>query len=360
MDKSSVGPKWGLNVPANKKKGENEEQKKVSSSSPEARPLLSKPRKDLAEEPDSSSYASLPVSEFGAAMLSSMKLTRPLEREDSKPIQYVPRPVGLGLGASQVTDVSKLKQRKPVELALGLKLDAEEERVFKSKSPGNEMLSRHANYVGIDERAPKRIKLVIEVGSKVSILSGRHQGLTGKVVKASKDGLSWMVELDVNREIVLVDKRDVQLAALQKPEKQTESERKADNSASWLFPGLKVRIVSKNSFERGKFYNVKGIILDVHGHSECSLRLLSSSSASKEQKILPAVPQWALETCVPRQADPTRATVLYLKAGDYCHSPFRILQLDDSKSEAVIQLEDDFTVVICAKYDDICEFVQIY
>ena len=331
-------------------------------------PLLSKPLKELAEEPDSSSYASLPVSEFGAAMLQSMSASSSKtskKHSESKPIQYVPRPLGLGLGASQVTDLSKLKQRKPVELALGLELDSDERRAFKSKAPANEMLSSHANYVGIDERAPKRIRMVIEEGSRVLVVAGKHKGLKGKILKASSGGSAWMIELEVNREIVLVDKKDVQLAlpgakAESKQSKQSsEPAERSPIDQSWLYPGLKVRIVSKNSFERGKYYNVKGIILDVHGHAECSLRLLSSASERKET-ILPAVPQWALETCVPRHADPTRPTVRYLKTGDHFHAPFRVLQLDDSRDEAVIQLEDDFTVVLSVKYDDICEYVEIY
>lgn len=309
-------------------------------------------------------------------MLQSMKAkatAAAASKADPKPIQYVPRPVGLGLGASQVADVSKLKQRKPVELALGLELAADEERAFKSKSPGNELLSRHANYVGIDERVPKRIRMTIEVGSRIFIAAGRHEGLTGKIVKASRTGTNWMVELDVNREIVLVDKGDVQLAALQKsPAVKTTTIDESDpkqsrkQEQSWLFPGLKVRIISKNSFERGKYYNVKGIVLDVHGRAECSLRLLSSpsssssSSSASASSVLPSVPQWALETCIPRHADPARPTVRYLTPGEHFHAPFRVLQLDDAQAEAIIQLEEDFTVVLAAKYDDICEFVELY
>ncbi len=262
------------------------------------------------------------------------------------------------MGASQVTDISKLKQRKPVEMALGLELASEEQRVFKSKAPANEMLSRHANYVGIDERAPKRIKMVIEEGSQVSIVGGKHEGLKGEVLKTTSDKTAWMVKLEINGEIVLVDKKDVQLAAFA----ATDEHKQATESApaeeySWLYPGLKVRVVSKTSFEHGKFYNVKGIIMDVHGHAECSLKLLSAASERKE-KILPNVPQWALETCIPRQPDLTRPTVRYLKAGEYFHCPFRVLQLE--RYEAVIQLEDDFSVVFAVRFDDICEFVEIY
>ncbi len=355
----SFRTKWGLNVPVKKAEESFEPEKPVSGS-----PLISKTPKALAEVPNSSSYAALPVSEFGAAMLQSMSASstkEKLKKPDSKPIQYVPRPVGLGLGASQVTDISKLKQRKPVELALGIELAADEQKTFKSKAPADELLSRHANYVGIDERAPKRIKTVVEVGSLVTIESGKHKGLTGKVLKPSKDNMDWIIELAVNREIVSVHKTFVVLTALASKEtpKPIESDKLKTQEKSWLYPGLKVRIVSKNSFECGRFYNVKGVILDVHGHAECSLRLVSASSERKDT-ILPAVPQWALETCIPSGPDPIRPSMRYLKEGEYFHAPFRLLNLDDHRGEAVIQLEDDFSVVITAKYDDICEFVEIY
>lgn len=342
--------KWGLNVP---------EKTSTSNANTSEKPLLSgaKDQKTLADEPDRESYAAMPVEDFGAAMLRSMSTKTTNKKNESKPIQYVPRPVGLGLGSSQVTDLSQLKQRKPIELALGLDLTPEEQESLQrsKKKSSNELLSRHANYVGIDERAPKRIKMVIEVGSKVFITGGEHADLMGTVVQASSKESFWVVELGVNRELVLVHKDDLKLAAFaSKTDLSAKESLGKQEKRSWLYPGLRVKIVSKNSFHSGKYYNVKGVILDVHGRDECSLRLASSN-------VLQNVPQWALQTCIPRQADPIRATVRLLKAGDeHFHAPFRVLQLDDDKSQAVIQLDDDPSVIMAVEYDDICEFVEMF
>lgn len=405
-------PKWGLSVPVSRHH-DGRRQKTPSSASPilmqNRLPGLEGCRTDTERfaldmslrptEPTLTEYAAVPVAEFGTAMLRGMGWrgdmtdgsvggtnsnsagggnigstsgTRisPAGRRDSgstpkriTPIQYVPRPERLGLGASHAAEP---KKRRPVEESLGIEMTKEEEKTLKRlvslpkrRSDAVEVLSSQVNYVGIDDKMPKRLKLTVEPGVTVVICDGPHCNLAGRVVEMTRDGRGVVVRLETSDESVLVLKEHVRVAG--------ESHRPANNQLTaqqtlktpWLMPGLRVRVVSKHSFERGRFYNRRGVIVDVHSASDCTLQLAPAGTSVGE--LLHHVPQSALETIVPRHPDPVRATVRYLRRdgsdASWFHAPFRVLQLDVASHTAVIQLEDDPSTVISAKYDDICEFV---
>lgn len=368
---------WGLQVPKSKKNPENVSNNNV--------PLLMRNRviglenckneneklfldlNSRPEEPSVESYKNIPVEEFGAAMLRGMGWKGKGDKESSNNngniIKYVTRPERLGLGASEVTDICELKQRKPIEQSLGIELSKEEERKFiigsqkkKLKSP---LEIPQANVIGIDEVTPKRPKINIETGSRVIVVAGEHSGLKGYVKGESKDLEFWRIELEINGRDTMILKSKVKLYNSKtdqiNPKSSDNNEAKTDrDGVLWTCPCLKVKIKSK-SFANGKFYNCKGIILDVQPDKTCTIKLIDSTNTIER------VPQRVLETCLPRDIDPTRPTVKYLrkeKGEEHFHAPFRVLQFDDERGRAVIQSEDDFEVVFEAHYDDICEFLN--
>ena len=374
--KMSKKTTWGLQVPARKKPISGH-----TSSVPillrnrvigmdECKSESEKLTKDLnsrPDEPSRDSYNKIPVEEFGAAMLRGMGWTGSDSTSSSSGvIKYVPRPERLGLGASEVADVSELKQRRPVEQSLGIEMSKEEEKKLNLSSNNNKrkpMEIPRANVVGIDEVAPKRLKINVEIGSRVIITDGPHSGLKGYVKgEGGKDPSKfWLIELEINGRDTLIPKTQARLYDSRVKEKKeseinvSDSHSRLDDDVLWTCSGLKVKIKSK-SFENGKYYNRKGIIIDVHPDRTCSLKLLDTSSST----IIQRVPQRALETCLPRDIDPTRPTVKYLKRDkgeEKFQAPFRVLQFDDEKGRAVIQAEDDFQFIFEAHYDDICEFI---
>lgn len=373
--------KWGLQIPKRKKVEQEVSTKETQ------QPILLKNRLtgiencknenekfnfDLSlrpSEPTEENYSKIPVSEFGAAMLRGMGWKGPEGDEKLKskngPIKYVPRPERLGLGASEVQDESELKRRKPIEQSLGLEISKDEEKKLgqfdqKKRTGPLELPQKHSNVIGLDESASKKIKLAVELGTRVIISDGEHSGLKGVVKSESRNQKHWIVELSINNQDILIPKHQVKRFDPSKSNlfvktAVADDSHVIESNVIWICTGLKVKIRSK-SFMNGRFYNRKGIILDVQNDQSCTIKLLESS-----QEIVQKVPQKCLETCLPRAADPSRPTVKYLKndkGTEYFQAPFRVLQFDDDRGRAIIQADDDFETVFEAKYDDICEFLK--
>ena len=316
---------------------------------------LAKDLKSRPDEPSKESYNKIPVEEFGAAMLRGMGWTGP-DSSTVNVIKYVPRPERLGLGASEVTDASELKQRKPVEQSLGIEMSKEEERklIGVQKQKRKPMEIPRANVMGIDEVVSKRLKIDVEIGSRVIVVGGEHSGLKGYVKAESKDTKFWIIELEINGRDTMIMKSNVKRHdPTSKHQLSSDSPYTNENDLLWTCSGLKVKIKSK-SFENGKYYNFKGVILDVNPDKTCTIKLIDTTLT-----VIHRVPQRTLETCLPRDIDPARPTVKYLKRDrgeEYFQAPFRVLQFDDDRGRAVIQAEDDFQFIFEAHYDDICEY----
>lgn len=330
---------------------------------------FSKDLQSRPSEPTRETYSKVPVEEFGAALLRGMGWKGPDASDTNKPIKYVARPERLGLGASQIKDLSELKQRKPVEQSLGIELSKEEEKKMqqidrkKQKAADLEFLEKHANVIGIDEAGPKRIKLQVAIGSRITICEGEHVGLRGIVQSEAKDSKFWVIQLLINEQNVLIPKSFVKLENLST---ESNSCTVVNNTTTpsveeidlWACSGLKVKIKSK-SFLNGRYYNRKGIILDVQSDKTCTIQLLTETGKPDPTHLLPKVPQKTLQTCLPRSPNPTRPTVKYLRKDrgeNLFQAACRVLQFDDERGRAVVQVEDDLEIVFEAHYDDICEF----
>lgn len=306
-------------------------------------------------EPTEQNYSNIPVSEFGAAMLRGMGWKGPtdLKSKDDESVNK-PRPERLGLGASEVKDLNELKKRKPIEQSLGLEMTKEETRKLELL----DLKKKRSDQAYENDFNSKKMKLEqVNIGTRVFIAEGEHSGLNGIVKSESKNQAHWIIELAINHQDVRVPKHQVKrydkmsMSDLKDIKEMSVSQ---SDALLWVCAGLKVKIKSK-SFLDGRYYNRKGVILDVRNDQTCTIKLYEG-----HQEIVQKVPQKCLETCLPRAADPSRPTVKYLKndkGSEYFQGPFRVLQFDDERGRAVVQSDDNFEVVFEAHYDDICEFV---
>ena len=309
-------------------------------------PLLAKAHsyeedlKRRPDAPDAAAYEAVPVAEFGAAMLRGMGWSGEGESVGaSSRFRPVLRPERLGLGSSQPGGPA-VQVRRPVEQRLGLEMTEEEEK----------RLLRPKRWPLPVQEEPKEPK--IQKNSNVLIINGPHKDLVGLVKDLQRHDLV-LVHLLKSRQDVLVGIQDLRLIDTAFRQSRP-TEPVSTPSSNWLYPGLKVRIVSKHSFEQGRYYRQYGVIADVVQAGSCTLRLLHS------QQILHNVPQTALETSIPRRPDPHRPTVRLVQSTDpaLLHHLFRVLELDDYKHSAIVQWDEDHSTVISVKYDAICEFVE--
>lgn len=175
--------------------------------------ILREAVEELPEEASLDAYDSLPVEEFGAALLRGMGWTEGKGigrgKEVVKPVEYVRRVGREGLGAIPAPPAEKksLKSRvlKPGETR-------EEGRRDLVAQPGPDGRVRHV--VGVGEKLVERQRKGVAVGKIVRVVDGRHEGLKGEVIgflDNGDTGSAQMVTVRLSRseEKVVVGFREV-------------------------------------------------------------------------------------------------------------------------------------------------------
>ena len=312
---------------------------------------------DVENRPDSNNedYGSMPVEEFGKAMLrgmgwkegGSIGLSNPTK---VKPIEYVPRAGRLGLGADPKKDhTDKLKFLKPGDKIL------DNTMVAPLSSEGK---IRH--YKHIDEKLVAVTPRSIHVGCNAEVVSGVHKEMIGKVksiekgfaILSLKNGQSLKVELShlkmLNDHEYRNRKRSPELISIvdekrkEKPRKEISKKEKKDSKRKkkedyWIIPNILVRIISKK-FLDGKHYNQKVVIFDVYKEDECQVQLPNG-------KLLDGVKQSFLETVCPQKGE----KVLILK-GKQKGTSAVIVERDSKKNKVVVKTREE---EISLTFDDI-------
>mmetsp|Transcript_14895 Transcript_14895/g.36013 ORF Transcript_14895/g.36013 Transcript_14895/m.36013 type:complete len:489 (-) Transcript_14895:1573-3039(-) len=310
---------------------------------------------DLPEEATLDDYDSMPIEDFGAAMLRGMgwEEGQPVGRNSKglvAAVEFVPRSGRLGLGANPAPkEEIKKKYIKPGE--------SRERPADMVLAEGPEGKSR--NVKSIDEKLVKREAPGAREGKKMCVVEGRHRGLIGRVLKVvQQEGRSDRAQLELSASGEVVTIRVSELADLGSREadeaqgknlhrrddggagkkrerdggdemKQKKEQRTEKEEPAWLYPGIRVRIVSK-SFLGGRHYLKKAVVADVLSPRECVLELEGGEALSN-------VPQRALETALPKRGG--RIAIL--------QGPFRGQRgkmLDKSGEAASVQLNEDFSI----------------
>ncbi|XP_059543570.1 G-patch domain and KOW motifs-containing protein-like [Myotis daubentonii] len=328
------------------------------------------PREEGADSepvPKEADYEAVPVEAYGLAMLQGMgwKPGQGIGRTFSevvKPRVHTPRPKRLGLGTS-LMELQALAPTSPLRL---LRPDEEHEKGEEDQPQG------------------------LAPGGAVAVLSGRHQGLYGKVEGVDPDRVQAVVRLAVGNRLVTVqehflrtvsqqefDKNSLDLSQVSKtspggtalsrkafqdpdlptqrgaeerkrkhlPGRQEELPPKREKAASrrqhWLHRDLRVRFVDKLH----KYYNTKMTIEDVFSPDTCICQ-------TDEGQVLEGVREDMLETLVPRVQGSRVMVVLGPQAGRVGH----LLRWDREQSQAVVHLRRENRLVEL-HYDAVCEYV---
>lgn len=330
---------------------------------------------DLAVRPevDDGAYDRVPIEAFGAAMLRGMGWSDggAIGRSNASvvaPVEYVPRMGRRGLGA-------KAGEVKATHGKRGRPIRQGESRVKQEL-----VAAGGGNTVAAGEELVAAERVGLFDGQYVVVLSGTHKGLSGQILAMESGGEGSQrasVRLDASSEVVdisrkhlqslpeyleerriqreqekaeafLADAADGKAKAKGKAKKKAKSKDKAKaRSADWLRTGIRVRIVSKSSFKGGRYYNKKGLVMDVPARGSCLVRLDDGG------KLLHDVPASALETLVPKKAG---GHVIVLR-GDHRGETGVLMDRNKAKSTATIQLDDTLDVAVFG-FDDLATYVE--
>nr|XP_048688656.1 G-patch domain and KOW motifs-containing protein [Caretta caretta] len=342
-------------------------------------------RVDVSLRPESSTdadYEVVPVEAYGVAMLRGMgwKAGEGIGRtfkQDVKPLEHQLRPRGLGLGADR-SAIQDLQLACPV----------------RPPKPGEE------------RRGGEEEPLGLVAGGAVLIVAGPHKDLYGKIEGVDPDNARVMVKLAIGEKIVTVSQHSLRpvtrkeyeklakdLSHLSKAHKEKEEKERngpsdtpdarvprekgeekdrkrkqpadlesdtragkqskggssgssSSRSPHWLRRDLRIRFVDK-LYKGGKYYNTKMQIEDVLSPDTCVCR-------TEEGQVLDGIREAMLETVIPRGSADWVMVVL----GEHAGRVGRILQRDQQRSRALVQLQhDEDGDVLALDYDAVCHYV---
>ncbi|XP_019849722.1 PREDICTED: G patch domain and KOW motifs-containing protein-like [Amphimedon queenslandica] len=147
------------------------------------------------EESTLSDYASMPIEHFGSAMLKGMgwKPGQAIGLNKKgliEPIEYIPHPGGLGLGATPKPPDPKKKNRikKPGEIEI------KRPKPYKDKDGR----VRHVKKIG--EEIPEEKPEGFHVGNFARVIDGPHEDLYGKIVSVDEKNSTLVLRLVINNE----------------------------------------------------------------------------------------------------------------------------------------------------------------
>ena len=347
-------------------------------------------KEDLADLPEQATlddYESMPIEDFGAAMLRGMGW------EEGSPSARTRRGWSLrwsscrgpGAWASARSPPPPPSNPRRV-LKPGETRDAPAEMVLADAGRREGKLK---NVKTLDEKLVKREAPGPREGKTMRVVEGRHRGVVGRVLGVTKEeGRSDRARLELASSGEVISVRCSELAEMdaaaaagggsgseggrskkrerdedgggerraksggggerggggetrREKEESKRSKRERREEPSWVLADIRVRVVSK-SFEGGRLYLKKASVADVTAPRECVIEL------SETGEVLSRVPQRALETALPKRGG--RVVVL---AGERRGQRGKLL---DKKGEAAsVQLAEDLAVQNF-RLDDIAEY----
>ncbi|KAL3853503.1 hypothetical protein ACJMK2_017039 [Sinanodonta woodiana] len=346
--------------------------------------------------PEEADYDEVPIEQYGLAVLRGMgwKEEDGIGKTNKKsvvPVDAVLRPKGMGLGADR-SQANTLNASK----VGGGKSEVEEQIVLKKgthcfiqKGPNKDL---YGVIEGIDEdNARLMVKLTLS-GKVVTVSQYAIKLVTSKEFKKYSKYLNKgkadkfkEEEEKRNRNREEEDSResrhkndqyksdkkshgsreDRSTEEKHKDKNKESSERKRKNddsdggskssksksadghtssSSIWVRTQIRVRLIDKN-FLKGKYYKSKVIVEDVLDKDRCVCK-------TEDGKVLD-IPQSMMETVIPK-SDPAHVVIV---SGKHKGQVAEIIQKDNRKCEALVQLLSDRDQVLRLDFDSICEFV---
>ena len=282
---------------------------------------------DVNKRPNEASiedYEKVPIGVFGEAMLRGMgwKPGKSIGKNGKglvAPIEFIPRPRGLGLGSQPKPEQIGNKPLKTVY-----------------DSAGN-----MKNVRNLDQKLVPVKMCKYSVGDPIYVISGEHKGISGNVDKII-DNTNFLIcfasglKDQIKGDYLIHENDKKKYLETQSKQKVNDTASKSNSSSSsssrrgWITPGITVRIISK-SFRNGKYYCKRVRIVDITGSDECSVDC--------EGVIIDGVRQSMLETALPRPG----GSVMILSGRDKGKTG-HLVERNSETCVAVVQLEDDDTV----------------
>ncbi|CAI5984857.1 unnamed protein product [Closterium sp. NIES-64] len=204
-DEASGGVRYGLTVRSAPERFDERDKRPIMD------PETQKLQEDLDRLPDESNlddYESMPVEDFGVALLTGMgwQKGKPIGRNAkglAEPVEFVPRQGRLGLGATPKLLENNKKLIKPGETR-GPKPD-----LVASVGPDGKV--RHVK--PISEKLVERVRPGPAKGKVMRIVEGRHEGLTGEVMEVVElgegKGVQVRLVLVSSEEVIVVKGKEV-------------------------------------------------------------------------------------------------------------------------------------------------------
>ncbi|OUM70204.1 hypothetical protein PIROE2DRAFT_56889 [Piromyces sp. E2] len=356
-------------------------------------------RYDIQFRPEESTledYERIPIEEFGAAMLRGMgwekgkAVGRNRNNKSAmvEPIEFIPRPALLGLGAQpKPPDLEEMKKKRkrnmmgkedpPKEYKPNVTSDGkvkhfrtlDEPRSSGRSSSRHRDSSRHSHQRHSSHRSDsdrdrernrdrdrdkdrKRDKYKKQ-DSNNDDDSDSESSSSSSSKKESKytHSSSYTQSRDHSRHRSSHSesgsgKRHHSSSSSRHDRDHSSSQSKPQNT--WLYPNIRVRVVSK-SYKSGKYYKKKGVVFDIARPGECTLRLDNG-------KLLEEVKERYLETLIPD----VNENIIVVRHTPYAEEDYyqkvgKVLSKDRETEKAMVQMVSTMDVVNLS-FDDICEF----
>ncbi|KAK3278191.1 hypothetical protein CYMTET_13856 [Cymbomonas tetramitiformis] len=322
----------------------------------------------LPEQATADEYETMPIELFGEALLRGMgweegKAVGKNQTGPAVAMEYVPRPKGLGLGATPAAPAEDARKY----------IKSGETRGPKPDMVVYDENGKVKNLRTLDEKLVERVAPGPAPGKTMVVIAGTHKGLTVEVTSIEKrEGRSdrAKVVLKPSQSQDVVSCRD--LADLDSPEAekavkhlQGVSERPQQKSTlgnkhehklksrekesislkdSWLIPDIMVKITSKR-IEEGRFYLKKARVVDVTAPGRCTVEIQASG------QVVHDVSQRSLETTFPAKG----GRVIMVK-GQCNGQRGKLLDRNSKAERAAIAFNSDGSIHK-VHLDDVCEFI---
>jgi len=348
-------------------------------------------RHDIQFRPEESTledYERIPIEEFGAAMLRGMgwekgkAVGRNRNNKNAmvEPIEFIPRPALLGLGAQpKPPDLEEMKKRRKRNM-MGKEEPSKEYKPNvtsdgkvkhfrtldepRTSSRSSSRHHRHSSHRSDSDREKDRDRersrerdrkrdrsKKQESGSDDSDSDSSPSKKESKYTHSS----SYTQSRDHSRHRSSHSESGSGKHHSSSSRHDRDRDRDRDNSSSqskpkntWLYPNIRVRVVSK-SYKSGKYYKKKGVVFDIARPGECTLRLDNG-------KLLEEVKERYLETLIPD----INENIMVVRHTPYADDDYyqkvgKVLSKDRETEKAMVQMVSTMDVVNLS-FDDICEF----
>ena len=342
---------------------------------------------------DSDKYQTVPISEFGAALLRGMGWKGEDEPNKKEDESAMPRPHRLGLGATPKLNVDNLllpggrkrrvrpdqfrkqealeKQKEEYQREREKKIARDKQRTLQngslvtvrsSEGARNKRRARIVQLVGVPGLNMVKIRLENEAEDSV-IKRGEIEGLlsreeldkdplrelerksNGKRIKDESDrkqntSRSLDESSSSRRKDASEGRKRRQEGASRDNDRQSSSKRSRVEKPLWVIPRIRVRVITEKLGRR--YYKEKGVVVDVTPKG-ATLQMSKGS-------VLDRVPERYLETALPEAGGPVVVLV-----GKQRHMKGRLLERDSSGATGVIQFFEDMHVMTIP-LDDMAEW----